>query len=483
MVIKDNNKSSATEVSHSSNLHKTIVNNKFPSTTTQEERNVSIVEDTAITLDQDHDTTVDEEYRYTEEGQQQQLKMKQLEFSKAKKITIFIIVLLGLSMSQFSMSGLYPAFPSIQKEFQTTETVTNGVIAATIVVGGIVPSMWATYSEYYGRRSIYALIAVIGILGNLASVFSPGIVTLIVIRAITSVGTSGCTSVGAGVIVEVFNDNERGKALSWFTAMPIILTIFAPIICGLLTQKLGWRSIFMFFSICYLLLLVAIAFLLPETHPRKRLGKETKKNHGHRSCVILVNPFSSFKLFKYLNLFLTSSYVAICMGTNYAANATFTWSYSKQYNFDSTIVGLCFIAGGFGYCMGAIVAGILSDRLYKSRAAKAKEAGQEIYPEMRLSTFVLGIGVIVMAGGYISYGWCIDKNVHFAFGMISNMFAQFGLMLWVCFLTVYATQCFPGRGASVQDMPYLTASNIVILYSLFSTSKTYHDYNWPLNSG
>ncbi|KAI9270481.1 major facilitator superfamily domain-containing protein [Phascolomyces articulosus] len=299
---------------------------------------------------------------------------------------------------------------------------------------------------------------------------------LIAMRAIEAAGSSGCTSVGTGVIVEIFNDSERGRALSWYTAMPIILTIFAPIISGLLTDHLGWRSVFWFYVLCYIALFFGVIFLLPETLSRKRLNRvkdvnqatitlpelpslstATATNKARNCCdqlnfgrAMVINPFKSLKLLKYLNLLLTSFYVAISMGTNYATNTSFTWAYSKIYHFDSITVGLCFIAGGVGYCLGAYVAGVLSDRIYQKQIRQAKETGQDIYPEMRLSIPVLGIGVIFMCGGYISYGWCIDKNAHFTSGMISQLFAQFGLMLWVCFLTVYATQCFPGHGTSVQ---------------------------------
>ena len=119
------------------------------------------------------------------------------------------------------------------------------------------------------------------------------------------------------------------------------------------------------------------------------------------------------------------------MGANYAANTSFTWAYSRRYHFNSTIVGLCFITGGVGYCLGATVAGILSDRLYQSRVTKAKETGKEIYPEMRLSLSILAAGVFAMAGGYISYGWCIERNAHFAFGMISQMFGNIPVLLFM----------------------------------------------------
>ncbi|KAI9270480.1 hypothetical protein BDA99DRAFT_501893 [Phascolomyces articulosus] len=50
---------------------------------------------------------------------------------------------------------VFPALPSIQQEFSTTETVTNAIIASNIVIGGIAPAIWAVYSDLHAFRNLH----------------------------------------------------------------------------------------------------------------------------------------------------------------------------------------------------------------------------------------------------------------------------------------------------------------------------------------
>ncbi|KAI9489156.1 major facilitator superfamily domain-containing protein [Zychaea mexicana] len=298
-------------------------------------------------------------------------------------------------------------------------------------------------------------------LGNLGSALSVNIGMLIAFRGITAIGASACVAMGAGVVTEVFDDNERGRALSWNNALPITMTAVSPMISGLLAQYFGWRSVFWFYTICYGVLFICVIFLLPET--KKNLKGDSQRSKLKQLAV--VNPASSLQLLRYPNLLLTSIYMGLMFFVNYAVNTSFTWAYSNQYGFNPVQVGLCYMLGAFGYCVGAYTAGSLSDRMYRQRVQKAKDKNERVYPEMRLSRASLAPAAVLMVGGYAAYGWCIQANAHFIFGMLMQMFAQLGMMIWVCFLTVYAIQCFPDRGASVQGIAILLCHNYTCIIS------------------
>ncbi|KAI8138797.1 major facilitator superfamily domain-containing protein [Fennellomyces sp. T-0311] len=379
--------------------------------------------------------TVDIEVNIVEDKQPEE------KYSSRKKWIIFTVIVLAQIMNRMSVSALYPALPEIRDALHTTETVTNATAAAYAVIAGIFSSFWATCSNIYGRRPIYIISITIATLGNVGSALSINIEMLIVFRAVVGFGGCACLPLSSGVLTEVFNEYEHGKALSWNSAIPTCFTIIAPILGGLLTQYFGWRGVFWAYAICYGIIVALLLAFLPETN---RLASPPKS--GQR----FFNPFKSLILMKYPNLLLTSLYIGIIVYVTFASNISFTWAYSNQYNFDSTTVGICYIPLAFGCCMGAYVAGLLSDRMYKRRKQRATTMHQRVPPEMRLSMTVLGPSVVLMAGGYAAYGWLISEDLHFAYGIVAQTIAQFGTIIWTCFLTVYAMQCFPGQGASVQ---------------------------------
>ena len=103
---------------------------------------------------------------------------------------------------------------------------------------------------------------------------------------------------------------------------------------------------------------------------------------------------------------------------------SFAWTYSTEYQFTSTLVGLFFLAGLVGNTAGTWLGGWISDRMYMRRVTKAKENDQEIFPEMRLSQLGVLVAAFSMAGSFVTYGWCVEKHVHFSVGVISQVFGK-----------------------------------------------------------
>jgi MFS family permease len=119
--------------------------------------------------------------------------------------------------------------------------------------------------------------------------------------------------------------------------------------------------------------------------------------------------------------------------------------------------------------IGGIAGGRMSDRIYNKRVAKAREAELEIYPEMRLGGALFYTSILLQLCAFTAYGWCIQKDVHFAFGLVCQFFSKYiikldnvlcqnililsivglALMLPNVTLSAYMVDCFRKKGASV----------------------------------
>lgn len=91
----------------------------------------------------------------------------------------------------------------------------------------------------------------------------------------------------------------------------------------------------------------------------------------------------------------------------------------------SGIVGVCYLPSAAGSMIGGISGGRMSDKIYNKRIAKAKETGQEIYPEMRLGGPFFYASILLQLVSFIGYGWCVEKNVHFAYGLVFQFFCKY----------------------------------------------------------
>jgi hypothetical protein len=72
--------------------------------------------------------------------------------------------------------------------------------------------------------------------------------------------------------------------------------------------------------------------------------------------------------------------------------------------------------------IGGILSGRLSDKIFNKRVKEAE--GGKIYPEMRLGGPVFYSSLIIQLFAFVAYGWCIEENVHFAYGLVCQFFSK-----------------------------------------------------------
>ncbi|KAI8148471.1 major facilitator superfamily domain-containing protein [Fennellomyces sp. T-0311] len=375
-------------------------------------------------------------------------------FSKAQRRISFSIVLLSQILNQGSFNASLPALPAIREDFDTSITLTNTTAAMQLLMIALLSAVWGSYADGYGRRIVFTISNTVLVFGNLGSALAINIGMLIAFRLISSIGYAASSALGTGIIADVFDDNERGSKFSWYASLTLYAAACAPALGGVMTQHLGWRSIFWFIFASYVVLWLSIFFFLPETNPRVRKlpsidsTKVTTEEEKSRKKVL--NPFVSLKFLLLPNVVLPCLYLGLMGFTGYAANITFTWAYSEQYGFDSSMVGVFFLFGIIGITAGGILGGKLSDRIYSRRVQKANANNREVYPEMRLSQTWVIIGAFAMAASFVTFGWAIEKNLHYSVGLVCLALVQFGVMLETCLLSVYAVQSYPKHGSSVQ---------------------------------
>lgn len=135
------------------------------------------------------------------------------------------------------------------------------------------------------------------LLGSIITPFSTNIGMFIVFRAVQACGGSSGQTMGAGVIADIFEVSDRGKAYGIFYIGPLLGPIIGPTVGGVLCEVFGWRSTFHFLSIYGVLLLVMVVFLLPET---LRIKKHTTTENLEEESVLNQNEKETVRL-QFLN--------------------------------------------------------------------------------------------------------------------------------------------------------------------------------------
>lgn len=119
-------------------------------------------------------------------------------------------------------------------------------------------------------------------------------------------------------------------------------------------------------------------------------------------------------------------------------------TFGEIYGFSSGTIGLCYLASGVGNVTGAVVSGIVSDKI--NNYSIQKNGGVPV-KEFRLKPIYIGFPFMVI--GALLYGWLLHARVHFMAPLVVGLgFFSFGLMLSISATNTYLIEANTSKAAS-----------------------------------
>lgn len=164
-----------------------------------------------------------------------------------KRVVLFIATA-GSFLNPFMLSSLNIALPSIQKDFSADAVILSWIATTFLLSSAIFLVPVGKIADIYGRSKIYKWGIILFTVVSFASGLAPTIELLILMRFLQGVGGAMIMTTGMALITSVFPPQERGRALGFNVSAVYIGLSLGPFIGGLLTQSLGWRSIFLIIS-------------------------------------------------------------------------------------------------------------------------------------------------------------------------------------------------------------------------------------------
>jgi EmrB/QacA subfamily drug resistance transporter len=178
--------------------------------------------------------------------------------SVSKKITLLITAMTGF-VSTFMMAAVNVALPAIGSEFGTEAIMLGWVTNAGILVSAIVLLPAGRLADIYGRKKVFLIGISLTTVSSFLCAIANSTISLIAYRALQGMAGGMSAGIAVAILTSVFPIEERGKALGINVASIYLGLSLAPFLSGVLTQHLGWRSIF-FFGALLGLVINALAF-------------------------------------------------------------------------------------------------------------------------------------------------------------------------------------------------------------------------------
>jgi EmrB/QacA subfamily drug resistance transporter len=161
------------------------------------------------------------------------------------KRSALIVTTLSSFLTPLAASTVNIALPSIGKEFGMDAISLSWVATAFIVTAAMFLVPFGRLADIYGRKRIFIYGTWIFTISSFFLGISSSAHILIFFRALQGVGGAMVFGTGIAILSSVFPLGERGKVLGINVAAVYLGLSFGPFLGGLLTQHLGWRSVFL----------------------------------------------------------------------------------------------------------------------------------------------------------------------------------------------------------------------------------------------
>jgi EmrB/QacA subfamily drug resistance transporter len=147
-------------------------------------------------------------------------------------------------MSTLDVSIVNISLPRIMGDLDASMSAIQWVVLAYLLTITALLLTFGRLADLMGRKRVYIAGFAVFTVGNLLASLSQTVTELILARALTGVGGAMIQANGAAITAAVFPPEERGKALGLNGTIVAAGLVTGPTIGGVLTDALGWRSIF-----------------------------------------------------------------------------------------------------------------------------------------------------------------------------------------------------------------------------------------------
>ncbi|GJN78124.1 hypothetical protein PLIIFM63780_001617 [Purpureocillium lilacinum] len=419
-------------------------------------------------------------------------------FSPRIKAFVIIMTVFATLFSPFSSFVYLPAITPIAEAYHRSLGELNLTVTVYQIMQAVAPLFFGDLSDQIGRRPVYMLTFAIYIGANIGLALQNNYAALMVLRALQSTGSSATVAIGSAVVADLTTSAERGGYITAVQASVQFAPALAPVLGGILTQFLGWRSTFWFLVIAAGVFVLIYVPFVPETarnivgngsipppsvntsvtssiqwrrkrrdlesnpdapplpEPKKRPFKIPIPNIWAAVRIIFEKDVGSLMLF-----------MALFVMANYAMLVPLQDVIRRRYSFNDLQVGLCYIPFAMGSVLGSIVVGKLLNWNY-ARVAKSvgvsadRKRGEDLrkFPIERARLDLMWPWTILAIITIAVWGWVVDSGTSLAAPLVILFLAGMGLAGPISILTTLLVDLYPMNPGRVSSSFNLTRATL-----------------------
>ncbi|KAJ9156056.1 putative MFS transporter [Pleurostoma richardsiae] len=421
-------------------------------------------------------------------------------FSSQTKMFLVLMTVFATLFSPFSSFIYLPSITPIAESYHRSLSDLNFTVTVYQIMQAIAPLFFGDLSDKIGRRPVYMITFAVYLGANIGLALQNNYAALMVLRALQSTGSSATVAIGSAVMADVTTAADRGGYITAVQASVQFAPALAPVLGGILTQFLGWRSTFWFLVIAagvFLLLyipfvpesarkIVGNGSIPPPTLLHKSLlsvreqrrvrsdlearGEALPAQHQEkkpRFKIPVPNLWAAFLIMFEKDVGTLMLFMSLFVMANYCMLVPLQDIIRRQYNFNDLQVGLCYIPFACGSVLGSVVVGRLLNWNY-TRVARSigvspdRKRGDDLrrFPIERARLDLMWPWTVLAIGVLVPWGWIVTSGTSLAAPLVVLFFSGAGLSGPVSILTTLMVDLYPMNPGRVSSTFNLTRASL-----------------------
>ena len=390
-------------------------------------------------------------------------------FGIHQKRFIIFVASFGGFFSALAANMYLPTLNSLSAALHVSDELIALTLTCYMIFQGLAPLIYGDLSEMVGRRPVYILEFVIVIAANVGLALLKSYPALFILRCLQSTGSSGAIALGNGVVADVSTMAERGVYMGFVVSGTMVGPAVGPILGGVLSQFLGWRSMFWFLVILSGAFFLSLLIAFPETgrhivgngsispqrwnmtvfhylEGRRADGRAVEaaqgaeqpvkpENYISKPRLRWPNPLQAIHILMEKDVAIILFYNALVYTAFFDVTTSLPVLFGDIYGFNDLQIGLCYIPYGSGCAVASLLCGKLIDINYK-RMAKInnitidRKGGDDLryFPiekaRVQVMYPLLALGIAALG----AYGWVLQVEAPLAVPLVLQFIIGFCLV-------------------------------------------------------
>ncbi len=180
--------------------------------------------------------------------------------NEVNKVILMAVTMASNFFNPLMGSAVNIALPKISNELSLDAVSMSWVTMSYLLASAVFLVPFGKAADMLGRKKMFLYGNVFFLLATLLCAVSASGSFLIISRFLQGVGSAMMFSTSMAIVISAFPPNERGKVIGLNVAAVYVGLSAAPILGGIITETMGWRSLFYLNGGVSVLIILAIIF-------------------------------------------------------------------------------------------------------------------------------------------------------------------------------------------------------------------------------